>query len=1020
MKKTLPLLVSLSILTLLLSACSSTSAQNNSDQSFTDHDVIIIGAGMSGLSAANQLQENGIEDVLILEAQDRIGGRVWTDTLGESIAVDLGASWIHGELGNPLTELADEHGVIRAKTDYENDVTYNESGIEIEINEDIWDDFQDATWDAPDAALSEIYEDFIEENELDEEEKVYLSFLINTSIENEFAADFTQLSANSLDAGAKLYGDDVLFPGGYGQLIDILAEGQNIELESPVTAVNYEDTHIEITTADGTVITTKHVLSTVPLGVLKKGYIEFSPDLPEEKQEAIELLDMGVLNKTYLLFDEVFWDEDVEVIAFVSEQKGYWSETINLYPYIEEPVLMMFNAGEYGEEIEAKSDEVILNEALGVLETMYGEVPELKDSIITRWSQDEWTGGSYSYLPKGVDSIVYEQLADPVNDRLFFAGEATHSKHPSTVHGAFLSGQRAADEIAEVFLFSTDADQVVNEALGSFIDIPTSSIYHDATEYLFEEGIVEGYSDGTYRPSDVINRAEFTKIIVEALHETEEIENCTSTQYSDVSVSEWYAGPICLATQNQWVSGYEDGTYQPGNEINFVEASKILTLAFNLESAQNTTDEIPWYENYVINLAELNSIPTSILALDQSLTRGQMAEMLYRIDAEITDKSSLTYEDFDSSSQADEVSESPENSDDELSESPDTYESSDENEAFTKILTEAMEEQDMPALSVLIFNGEEVLFEETLGYSNLETQTELDSDDLFLIASISKTATATALMTLYDEGELLLSDPINDYLPFEVNHPDYETAITIEMLLTHTSGIADGPSMDDQYFVGQDSTLPLLDFMEEYFNPEGLYYDYWDNFQDFEPGTENEYSNIGSALLAVLVEEVGGQDFNDYSKEKVFGPLGMESTYWMLEEIPRTTQIVTLYPGDAGERAAVEHYTFTDFPNGGLRTTAQDLHKFMLSYQNATLLKESTIIQMFTPQIPNLDHTMGLHWFLMNEAYGLWGHDGGEEGVSTNMAFNPENGVGVVILSNASDLDLDEILEQAYEYGASL
>lgn len=337
--------------------------------------------------------------------------------------------------------------------------------------------------------------------------------------------------------------------------------------------------------------------------------------------------------------------------------------------------------------------------------------------------------------------------------------------------------------------------------------------------------------------------------------------------------------------------------------------------------------------------------------------------------------------------------------------------------AFETYLLAEMTRQQIPALSTLIFQGDQIKYQSTLGQSNKERDVALADDHLFLLASISKTITATALLQLYDQGLFDLDDAINDYLPFEVNVPNQSTPITFRMLLTHTSGINDGTALDDQYYENEDSPVTLRYFLENYLVPGGEFYNATQNFHDFQPGTQHEYSNEGSALIGLLVEEITKQDFSVYCQEHIFAPLNMTNSFWRLAEINQP--MVTLY--ESGE--AVTPYTFTDYPNGGLRSNAADLYKFLQMLLNegrigtTQILKESTVIEMLNPQISEVDNEVGLHFFVMNAANNLWGHDGGEQGITTIMAFNQATKAGAIILASESDLELEEILVKGYEEG---
>lgn len=344
---------------------------------------------------------------------------------------------------------------------------------------------------------------------------------------------------------------------------------------------------------------------------------------------------------------------------------------------------------------------------------------------------------------------------------------------------------------------------------------------------------------------------------------------------------------------------------------------------------------------------------------------------------------------------------------------------------FEAYLTEEMSEQHIPAASILIFKGETVLYEKYMGYSNLEENTILADDHLFLIASISKVVTATALLQLYENEAFGLDDAINDYLPFSVHVPGYAEEITFRMLLTHTSGIADNdPILDGQYYYNQDPPISLSFFIENYLKVGGTFYDANSNFYDFKPGTEFEYSNIGSALIGVLVENISGQAFHSYCKTHIFNPLDMQNTSWRLDEITQT--IVTPYDFVNGSNQPIQHYINSDYPNGGLRTTVRDLHKLISAFVNEgtsnshKLLKKETVNEVLTNQFTNSDEEIvGLHLFFDSQE-NLWGHDGGEQGVATTMAFNPMTKVGAIILTNQGEADLEELLIVAYELGEKL
>jgi hypothetical protein len=189
----------------------------------------------------------------------------------------------------------------------------------------------------------------------------------------------------------------------------------------------------------------------------------------------------------------------------------------------------------------------------------------------------------------------------------------------------------------------------------TFADVPEGHMYFDAIEDLADRGVVEGYSDATYRPDNRINRAEFTKIIIGSVAGKSEIDGClaaartaSDASFSDVKDADWFARYVCAARRRGVIAGYPDGTFKPGAEINFVEAAKIVVKAVRPASSQSLDEpDAVWYRPFVLALSEWAAIPVAIQHLEHPMTRGEMAEILYRL-GEKRGKPSRTYEDFTS------------------------------------------------------------------------------------------------------------------------------------------------------------------------------------------------------------------------------------------------------------------------------------------------------------------------------------------------------------------------------------
>lgn len=425
----------------------------------TTTEILVIGAGAAGISAARVLQDDGYE-VIVLEARSRIGGRVWTDRSWPGAALDMGASWIHGIKGNPLTELVKKFAIKTLPTDYDSLLTYNPQGqpltdaarnkLDARLEEVL---AEAAAWGEEldrDVSLQAGIDHVLAEWDLSRQERLELDYAVNTTIEHEFAADAAEFSLWYGDEGEVFGGGDVIFPNGYDQIFRRLAQGLDIRLGQQVQKIEYGRAGVKITTHNA-VFEAERVVVTLPLGVLKTGTVSFAPALPGSKTAAIRGMGMGLLNKTYLRFPEAFWDDAHDLLGYIGERKGEWAEWLNIYKYTGQPILLGFNAGRYGRQLEKLSDGQIVGAAIKTLQTIYGDnIPNPTAWLITRWASDPLARGSYSYLPPGATEADRETLAEPVAERLFFAGEATSVDYPATVHGALMSGRRAAAEIGEL------------------------------------------------------------------------------------------------------------------------------------------------------------------------------------------------------------------------------------------------------------------------------------------------------------------------------------------------------------------------------------------------------------------------------------------------------------------------------------------------------------------------------------------------------------------------------------------
>jgi monoamine oxidase len=430
--------------------------------------VVVVGAGVAGLAAARDLTAAGLS-VIVVEARARIGGRILTDRSRPDRPLDLGASWIHDYDGNPITALAKEVGARIVVTNYDDQVVFGPGGKRLPASvRKAYLRRYDALLAAlaalirerkragqPDVSLADGIATVLARtpfDHLDRAERRFLDWAVHTNFECEEASDASDLSLytvpgidNKTRLGAK---DDAIVEGGYDTIVRRLATGLDIRLEHVVMRIEHDATGVRVHTTRG-VFAAERAVVTLPVGVLKSGAVTFSPSLPPAKRRALDHLGMSVLDKVYLRFAKPFWT-DAFALGFMSDPRGQWGERFNLTKVLGEPTLVCLNAGGFALSLEAMTDDQVVTAALAPLRRMYGDaaVPRPDAALVTRWAQDPFARGSYSHVRPGGGPADRRALAEPIGDRVFFAGEATDVEDPATVHGAHTSGVRAARRIA--------------------------------------------------------------------------------------------------------------------------------------------------------------------------------------------------------------------------------------------------------------------------------------------------------------------------------------------------------------------------------------------------------------------------------------------------------------------------------------------------------------------------------------------------------------------------------------------
>ena len=339
------------------------------------------------------------------------------------------------------------------------------------------------------------------------------------------------------------------------------------------------------------------------------------------------------------------------------------------------------------------------------------------------------------------------------------------------------------------------------------------------------------------------------------------------------------------------------------------------------------------------------------------------------------------------------------------------------------VIVREMKNQRLPSVAAAIVKDGKIVYMTCKGWANIQEKIPCTPKTNYLIASVSKTVTATAVMQLVEEGKINLDVDINSYLPFQVRNPFYpDSRLTVRQLLTHTASIRDNYDFMDKYYQNnRDPSISLGSCVKGYFSKGG--YDYSKgNFYRYRPGSKAEYSNMGFALLGYIVETVSKASFESYSQKNIFTPLCMKNTSWLLSPFQKDMRSVAVpyrYSSSSGRFVPYKHYTFADYPDGGLRTSVQHMANFLIMYLNggtfvgsndtkSTVLRTSTVRQMLTVQQPSVDAYQGLCWykekFRPNNSAGLfWSHNGGESGVSTDVALYPSRNAAVIAFSNGED-----------------
>jgi CubicO group peptidase (beta-lactamase class C family) len=324
-----------------------------------------------------------------------------------------------------------------------------------------------------------------------------------------------------------------------------------------------------------------------------------------------------------------------------------------------------------------------------------------------------------------------------------------------------------------------------------------------------------------------------------------------------------------------------------------------------------------------------------------------------------------------------------------------------------------MDTAPIPALGASLMINGEVVWAAGYGWADIDNEIPATGDTAFMLASVSKTFVATALMQQVEKGVFTLDTPVNDLIDFSLDNPRIEDeVVTVRDLATHTGSLCDRwiwgePGQKGGLYSEGDPTMSLEDLLKSYLIEGGDLYSE-SNFCLWDPGTRYAYSNIGADLAGYLLESTGDQALDDHSETHIFGPLGMENTGWHLADHDEAN-VALPYDWMGGEYNAYGHFGYPDYPCGMLRSSPRDLGRYLAAYANGgeldgvRILESSTIDEIFASQIPGVDTTQGVFWYWTQIGNrDVVGHGGADYGVSTDIMLDPATGIGVTVLLNTS------------------
>jgi len=480
-------------------------AENFDEQPVVTHqyDAVIVGAGWAGLKAAKTLLDSGVSNILVLEANDYIGGRSKSvnqdgsinvpSTSIDNIPAELGSEWLydHNFMAKYLKKEANFNemasafvidpnaysGLLKSAQFYKQtrlgDGTLHTKELKDKTT------YKDKVWERirifrrdrlkklkkGDESWGETFDSYKTKKDLTGKEIAFIDLLEDVAkIEYTCESDKMSLRHNDLLDQSVPTTRYMGIPGlGFGNVASRFGQqfSSKINLNSKVIEINHYDggQHAFVKyTSNGRIVevAAKTVLVTASLGVLKAGTIKFSPRLPRYKREIIDGMGFGVVNKCSMYWNDasnMVWPADVFWFKLISAEETRWTYFFNPSSYKGTPTLTAWIGGEDAVKMERRTDEEVMNKfVMKNLKSMFPSIRYPDRVIVTRWSQEENIRGTYSYAAAHRDFTRDAKGLKRRVGRLWFAGEATASPWHGTTVGAWATGKDAAQDMAETLM----------------------------------------------------------------------------------------------------------------------------------------------------------------------------------------------------------------------------------------------------------------------------------------------------------------------------------------------------------------------------------------------------------------------------------------------------------------------------------------------------------------------------------------------------------------------------------------